>query len=147
MPITPIRGRAPARAGRRSRGGRRAALAAVAVLAAACSSVQVRYPDGRTEYQSRDEFAAYVETVFRYQNRVVNDLILATSLGAVEASEDAALVRAEREMARACQPLIETVAAELEGRRVGLLQQLTLPSAVPACEVASRRLELLLDPI
>ena len=52
----------------------------VIVFIASCGMVQVRYPDGTTEYQSVDEFAAYVEEVFRYHNRVVNDLIVATSL-------------------------------------------------------------------
>jgi hypothetical protein len=118
------------------------------VILTACSQVQVRYPDGRTEYQSREEFAAYVEQVFRYQNRVLNDLIVYSSL--VESDEffsDPELLLAERTMARECRALIDAVAARLEGGEPGFFQKLSLPASVPACEQASRRLELLLPAI
>ncbi len=121
---------------------------ALALALAACATVQVHYPDGRTERHSREAFASYVEAVFRYQNRVVNDLIVATSLSPDPAAlEDAALMRAERDMAAACQALNTAVAARLEGREIGFFHKLELPRAVPACEAASRRLEQLLPGI
>lgn len=114
----------------------------------ACSSVQVRYPDGTTALQTREEFAAYVEYVFRYHNRVVNDLIVAASLfddGVL--TENALVVRAEENMAAVCQPLNDTVSASIEGRDIGFFHKLQLPEAVPACEAASRRVEALLATI
>jgi hypothetical protein len=114
---------------------------------AACSSVQVRYPDGRTARQSREEFARYVEQVFRYHNSVANNLIIAASLiedGEIEAG--GAWERAEEEMTDACRPLIEAVNAQMEGEPIGFFQKLQLPTAVPACEAASRRLEAMLPP-
>lgn len=122
-------------------------LCLAALVLAGCSSVQVRHPDGHSEYQSRDEFAAYVERVFRYHNRVVNDLIVASSLsGDLDLDEASPLVRAEDAMADACRPLNDTVSATIEGRELGLFQKLQMPSAVPACEAASRRVEALLPP-
>lgn len=122
-------------------------FALLACQLAACSAVQVRYPDGRTEYQSREDFAIYVENVFRYHNRVVNDLIVSTSLmGDTALDFGAPLLRAEEAMAQACRPLNDTVSASIEGRELGFFQKLALPEAVPACEAASRRVEALLPP-
>ena len=45
------------------RAGRTTLLLALAGLFA-CASVQVRYPDGSTEYKSKDECARYVEVCF-----------------------------------------------------------------------------------
>ncbi len=123
-------------------------LAVAAALTTSCSSVQVRYPDGSIETRSRADFKAYVEQVFRYHNRVVNDLILATSLLDTEELDSASpLVRAEEAMAHACQPLNDVVAASIEGREIGFFHKLQLPEAVPACEAASRKLEALLPSI
>lgn len=132
-------GTAPAR--------RRCSAGAVALLCGAlagCGSVQVRYPDGRAEYRSREDFAAYVERVFRYHNRVVNDLIVATSFAEEGSLDDGGLVGAEAAMASACRPLNEAVSASIEGREIGLFHRLTLPEAVPACEAASTRVKALL---
>ncbi|MGE0482758.1 MAG: hypothetical protein AB7Q81_01315 [Gammaproteobacteria bacterium] len=135
------------------RGARRrlVAMAAVVSLAGdltACSTVQVRHPDGTTEFHDREEFAAYVEHVFRFHNRVLNDLIMATALGATgDAPEDAGLQQAERRMTESCHPLNAAIAARIEGRRLGFFEGLALPQAVPACEAASRRLEALIPSI
>lgn len=125
-----------------------ASVLLVMVLLSACSSVQVRYPDGRSEYQSRDAFAGYTEKVFRYHNRVLNDLIVATSLADLDSVEETdQLVAAEATMTSACQPLNEIVAATIEGREISFFTKLQLPEVVPACEIASRRVETLLPPI
>lgn len=134
---------------RRENGSRRplfwSGVTLVSMLCGSCTSVQVRYPDGATAWQSRAEFEVYVEHVFRFHNRVLNDLIVATSLmEGDELDADAPLVRAEESMARACQPLNETVSATFEGREIGFFQKLLLPAAVPACEAATRTVEALL---
>lgn len=131
--------------GLRHAAGRRAALGAIALSAlAGCTTVALHYPDGRVERRSRDEFAAYVERVFRYHNRVVDDFIVATVLYGDPAAADSELQRAERTMVRACQPLNAVVSARFEQRRVGLRTRLALPRTVPACEQATRHLDRLL---
>lgn len=140
-------GRSGAVAGRRS-GAAWAELVVFGCLVAGCGSVQVRYPDGHSEYQSRAAFEAYVERVFRYHNRVVNDLIVSTSLmDDAELKGDTALLQAEDAMATACRTVNEIVTAAIEGRELGLFQKLALPEAAPACEAATRRVEGLLGPM
>jgi hypothetical protein len=119
----------------------------VIVSLVGCTSIQVRYPDGSMEYKTKEEFAAYVEDVFRYHNGVLNDLITATAfMDEAELDADSALVRAEEAMALSCLPLNEAVSAAVEGGELGFFEKMKLPEAVPACERASRRLESLLPP-
>ena len=104
--------------GLRHAAGQRAALGVLALATlAGCTTVALHYPDGRVERRSRDEFAAYVERVFRYHNRVVDDFIVATVLYGDPAAADSELQRAERTMVRACQPLNAVVSARFEQRR------------------------------
>ena len=122
-------------------------LVAVMVLSA-CTTVRPRYPDGRLVTMTRAEFAAYTERVFRYHNRVVNELILSVGLadgGPLDSSDP--LVRAETEMAARCQPLNEAVAATIEGRTLGFFHKLQMLNAVPACEVATDSVIALLEPV
>ena len=86
-------------------------------------------------------------SVFRYHNRVVNDLITATAfIEETELDPNSPLVRAEEAAAESCLPLNNAVSATFEGRALGLFQKLQLPEAVPACEKASQHLEALLPP-
>ena len=95
---------------------------------------------------SKDEFAEYVEQVFRHHNGVVNELILASSL-----SDDpdlplpAELIAAERAMAQKCQPLNDMVSATIEGRELSTWTKLLLIDQVPACATYSRRVEALIE--
>ncbi len=114
-----------------------------------CTSVQVRYPDGSTEYKTKNEFALYVEEVFRYHNGVVNNLIIVTAfMDEGKLDEYSPLVRAEEAMADVCWPLNDAVSATIEGRELGFFRQIRLLEAVPACEQASHHVaELLSSPI
>ena len=128
------------------RANRRLTILVLAGLSA-CSSVQIRCPDGSIDYKSKDDFAHYVEEVFRYHNRVEDDLITATAfMNDIELDKDSPLVRAEEATAKSCHLLNDAVSATIEGRELGLLQKLQLPEVVPACEKASQVLEALLPP-
>jgi hypothetical protein len=130
-----------------SHGAGRCLLISAMLAVSACSSVQVRYPDGSIEYKSKDEFAHYMEAVFRHHNRVVNELIIATALmHETELEAASPLVRAEEAAAQSCRPLNDAVSATIEGRELGFFEKLQLPEAVPACDEATRRLEALLPP-
>lgn len=121
----------------------------VIMFVASCGMVQVRYLGGTTEYQSVEEFSAYVEEVSRYHNRVVDDLIVATSLmGEEELDEEASLVQAEEKVVAVCQPFNQAVSATIDGRELGFFHKLQMPEAVSACAATSKELEALLpDPI
>jgi len=109
-----------------------------------CAGVNTRTADGEPVHMSRDQFAAYVEETFRYHNRVVNDLITASSMSDEEVVFDQRLVRAEETMAEKCLPLNEMVTANIEGRDLSLWAKMRLPQQVPECEAASRNVEALM---
>ena len=118
---------------------------ALPLLLSACSTVDVRYPDGHSERMSKAEFKAYAERVFRHQNHVVDRLIRAdAAFEAQEVEPDARLLRAEEAMEDACRPLIKLVSAKAERRKLKLADKLEMPSAAPACARAVQELEALL---
>lgn len=87
------------------------------------------------------QFAAYLEHVFRHHNKVMNDLINASS----ELPEDGDfLSSAEEHMAHACEPLNEVVSAEATSQATSYWTRQRLPDAVPECEAATVHLEILL---
>ena len=131
-----------------ARRSQRLALGVVTATLAACSWVQLRYPDGTTAYRSKVEFEAYVEQVFRLENRVIDNLITANSLLDDDAQAlDPRLVRAEEQMEGACRALNDAINAHLAGHALCLFEGLQLPTAVPACESASNMLQALLPPL
>lgn len=96
--------------------------------------------DGRAVRMTRDEFAEYLESTFRYHNETVNNLISALSYSD-EFEASAAREKAEEEMSALCQPLNNMVTATLEGRQLSFWSKLLLPNQVPKCAAASRRVE------
>lgn len=114
------------------------ALAGLALWCAGCTDVTTRVAGGGKVVMTREEFAEYVEHVFRYHNQVMNDLIEAAAERAEDDSENQrALASAEAKMVAVCEPLNEVVAEALSGQNVGLETEMELPEAVPACEEAS----------
>jgi len=93
---------------------------------------------------SRDEFAEYVESTFRYHNKIVNELITAFIISAEEIPFDPVLIRAEEQMAAGCRPLNEMVLATIEGRELSRWAKLQLMNQVPVCAAATRRVESLI---
>jgi len=121
-------------------------LMAMSVMAvpmlAACSSVHTKTPEGEPVWLNENEFAAYVEQVFRHHNKVVDETLFVTADG-LNAKEDP-VSDAEMKMDHACQPLNETVSATAAGESPGFWPTLKLANAVPECEAATRHLEKLL---
>ena len=122
-------------------------FSALCCVLSACG-INTRDDNGAPVRLTTEEFAEYVETVFRHHNRVVNELILETSL-----SDDPDLVlpqtllSAERIMVEKCQPLNEMVTATIEGRELSRWTKLLLIDQVPACSASSRRVEALIEKI
>lgn len=120
-----------------------AVICTTAISLTACQMVTTR--KSGTMLMSETEFKKYVEGVFRYHNRVMNDLIEAsgdrTDLDPVKAE---ALSVAEEKMIDTCRPLNELVAESLSGKEVGLAIEMNLADTVPACEEASEAVEELI---
>ena len=108
--------------------------------------INTRDETGNPVRLTAEEFANYVESVFRHHNGVVNELILATSL-----SDDpdlvlpTSLISAERKMVADCQPLNDMVSATIEGRELSQWKKLLLIDQVPACSHSSRLVESLIE--
>ncbi|MGR9090830.1 MAG: hypothetical protein ACU85U_09655 [Gammaproteobacteria bacterium] len=118
-----------------------AAALAIPLVLCACAGVNTLNADGEPVRMSREAFAEYAEQTFRYHNRVVNDLITATSFGDEAVVEDMALLRAEERMAARCQPLNNMVTATIEGRELSYWAKIHLLESVPECADASRTVE------
>jgi len=92
---------------------------------------------------TQQEFAAYVERVFRHHNMVYNTLITELALENPDYSdtENAELHQAEKKMLSVCAPLNEVVSAQAEGRRLDVAVYMKLTRSVPECEAATERVE------
>ncbi len=92
---------------------------------------------------SEQEFAAYVEHVFRHHNNVVNESLFVTP-SALGVGEDP-VVNAEMKMHHACQPLNEVATLSASGQDSDFWLKMKLADAVPECEAATRDLEKVLS--
>jgi L-lactate utilization protein LutC len=115
------------------------------LLLLGCVSVKTRKPNGEEVVMSKDQFAQYVEHVFRYHNQVMTELMESSEERLQQSPATAsALKNAERSMISACEPLNEVVSETLSGENVGLKLKMQLSDAVPACEAASQAVEKLI---
>ena len=96
----------------------------VSVTLCACSGVNTYDADGKPIRMSREDFGEYVESTFRYHNRVVSELITVFSMSDEDIPFAPALIRAEEDMAARCQPINEMVSAMIEGREQSLWAKL-----------------------
>lgn len=110
-----------------------------------CTSIKTRKASGEEVVMSKDQFAQYVEHVFRYHNQVMTELMESSEEEHPQSPASAsALKNAERSMISACEPLNEVVSETLSGENVGLTLKMQLGDAVPACEAASQAVEKLI---
>ena len=119
--------------------GRAATLVAVFILPG-CATVVTA--DGESLGPTSDEFRAYVERVFREQNRVSDELAFA--LESVPAPAE--LVAAEQVLLAACADINELATARRDEQRLGLGHRARAARSVPDCERAARSAAATLDP-
>ncbi|CAL1240520.1 hypothetical protein [Candidatus Methylocalor cossyra] len=115
-------------------------LLALLMAPTACTTVTTHTASGKKLVMSQEQFSRYVEHVFRYHNRVMNQLIDAGQ-GAKSPKDAEALSAAEAKMVETCRPLNEVVSESLSGQSLGLQTELELVDTVPACEAATRTVE------
>lgn len=119
-------------------------LAFSAALFVACETIPTKTPEGEPVFMNKEQFAAYVEHVFRHHNNVVDESLFVSS-GQLPANDDP-VKQAEMRMLHACQPLNDAVSSSVSGQSPDFWAQMKLADAVPDCEIATRRLEKLLTP-
>jgi hypothetical protein len=99
-------------------------------------------PEGQRVRYTRDEFAAYVETVFRHQNQVTNRLVATYAMSDdPDPTPDPAVLAAEQAMVRACRHLNDTITAYIDGDEPGLGKKLALVNTIAGCDAAAYGLE------
>jgi hypothetical protein len=112
------------------------ALAAAALLSA-CAAVTTA--DGTRLALRSDEFRAYVERVFREQNKIASDLAFAlddaTGGGGAEPRE---LAAAEETLLAACTGLNELATSRRDAQHLGLRRSAAAARGAPECERATR---------
>jgi hypothetical protein len=111
-----------------------------AVLLAGCATA-VTTADGQRLKISTPEFRAYVEGVFRAQNRVATDLGFALEDAADGSREAATLSAAEDTLLGACADLNELATLRRDDRHPGLGLRLDTARSAPRCEAATRDAE------
>ena len=116
---------------------------AAALLCVACTLIYTKTPDGAPVLMNEEQFAAYVEHVFRYHNSVVNESLFVIP-GDLGGGNDP-VSNAEMKMHHACQPLNEVASSSAVGLSPDFWTRMKLADAVPECEAATRNLEKLLS--
>jgi len=115
----------------------RASFLVAATLLAGCAAVTSA--DGTRLRFGSDEFRAYVERVFREQNKTASDLAFAlddaTAAGAAEPRE---LAAAEETLLGACAGLNELATSRRDAQHLGLRRSAAAARGAPDCERATR---------
>lgn len=110
----------------------------ITMILAGCATPFVGYGEKRL---SREEFAHYVEYVFRFQNNITSEVMM---LPKSESKDHANLLKAEQHMHDICAPLNAYASRESEGLRIGLFLRRRVERSVVDCERAARQVESLL---
>lgn len=111
---------------------RRSSVLLALLALSGCAAVSTAGGE-RMKLQS-DEFRAYVERVFREQNRVSGELAFAAE---APGPARAALAAAEEELLAACAGVNELATARRDQRRLGPARGIRLAQSVPDCERAT----------
>jgi len=93
--------------------------------------------------QSLEEFAHYVEHVFRFQNRMTSEVMMLQDNGDLTKSED--LLKAEQTMQHVCTPLNEYVSRDIDGLNIGLFLRQRVEKSAEDCEKSAQELQSLLE--
>jgi len=118
---------------------RRAVLLVAAIVGNACATVAT--VDGERLALTSPEFAAYVERVFREQNRVADALAFALEDAPGERPD---FIAAEQALLAACAGVNELATARRDDQSLGLRRSSANARSVPACERAAQEAARLL---
>jgi hypothetical protein len=103
------------------------------VLLSGCATVTT--VDGRRMQLTSDDFRAYVERVFREQNRVADELAFALEAPGAQRGD---LAAGEQRLLEACAGVNELATARRDELRLGMRRSLSAARSVPQCEAVTR---------
>jgi flagellar motor protein MotB len=93
--------------------------------------------------QTKEEFARYVESVFKLQNGMTSQIMALGDSDTKPRNFDA-LLQAEQDMQKRCEALNEYANRESEGESVGLALQTRVAQSAKDCEAAAKNVQTLL---
>ena len=108
------------------------------VLAALAGCAAVITADGGRLRLTSEEFRAYVERVFREQNRVADEVAFALDEPGRAAD---ALAAAEQQLLEACAGVNELATARRDQQRLGARRSVSAARTVPRCEAVTREVD------
>lgn len=112
------------------------------MLAGACA---VRTAGGERLAIGSEDFRAYVERVFREQNRVATELAFSLEVEGLGAGRRSALEAAEEGLLAACAELNALAAARRDGGSLGTVAEAGAARSAPECERATLAAERALE--
>jgi hypothetical protein len=118
----------------------RLSLLMLVYLSAGCSVPLVGRISGTG--LSKEEFAKYVEEVFRFQNRMTSEVMMLMT--AEEGENYSVLLKSEQHMQQVCAPLNEYASRNIDGLSNGLSLQRQVVKTAMDCDRAAHEVELLL---
>jgi hypothetical protein len=125
----------PATIGKRGRLLRYARTGSLLIAAALAGCAAVTTADGERLGLGSEDFRAYVERVFREQNRVASDLAFA--IEAAGSEEPAELAAAEDALLSACTGVNQLATSRRDEQDLGLRRSAAAARGVPDCERAT----------
>ena len=116
----------------------------VLLIAAALSGCTIPFFSGYGENgQTQEEFAHYVENVFKLQNSMTSQIMALSDSDDKPANFDT-LLQAEQSMQKKCEALNEYATRDSEGLSTGLLLQNRVAQSAKDCETAAKEVQTLL---
>jgi len=93
--------------------------------------------------RTREEFAQYVEKVFKLQNNVTSRIMILMESGDIISPQP--LMKAEQHMQELCSPINEYASRDMEGLNKGFLLQRRVEKSAEDCDKAAQEVEVLLN--
>ncbi|NOT10654.1 MAG: hypothetical protein HOP23_02280 [Methylococcaceae bacterium] len=96
-----------------------------------------------SEGRTREEFAKYVEDVFRLQNHVTSQIMILMESGEIELQQS--LVKAEQQMQEICSPINEYASRDIDGLNIAVSLLRRVEKSAEACDKAAQNVEAMLN--
>lgn len=96
-----------------------------------------------TEGRSREDFAKYVEEVFRLQNTITSQMMILMESGEINLPQP--LMSAEQRMHDQCSSINEYVSRDMDGQKIGILLRRNVAKSAESCGKAAHEVEGMLN--
>ena len=92
--------------------------------------------------RSREEFAKYVEEVFKQQNHITSQIMIL--LESINPKQQQTITKAEQHMQEVCSPINEYASRDIDGLNIGFSLRRRVEKSAENCDKAAQEVESLL---